>query len=177
MSRRRSSPAAEHPYLVVFASQPPLNRPRLTHSFAAFLTAATPADPANVPIVPHTTISWLPSTMVIRLFTQPQPGTNFDMPTTIDWALGFPRTWVLRLGPLPHQQSPVRERLAPRQRGVASEVSTYLQCRRVCLCAKWHARVFSRSASCFALTVYDNSPVRATRCKKVARTSRACHFL
>ncbi|MCI0640226.1 MAG: hypothetical protein L0Y72_29255 [Gemmataceae bacterium] len=71
MPKRNSHRTAEHPYLVVFASQPPPNRLGLTHSFAAFLTAATPADPANVPMVPHTPISWLPSTMVIRLFTKP----------------------------------------------------------------------------------------------------------
>ena len=99
MAKRKSNRTAEHHYMVVFASQPPSNRPRFAHAFASFLTAPAPNDPTDVPIVPDTPISWLPSTKVIRPFTRPQPGTNFDMATTIEWALRNKRTRVSAWGP------------------------------------------------------------------------------
>lgn len=75
------SAANDQHFMIVFAAQPPSNRPRHAHSFATFVAASEGRVSAQ------TSISWLPKTMVIRLFARPQPGTNFDIRTTIDWVL------------------------------------------------------------------------------------------
>jgi hypothetical protein len=75
-------------FVMVFGSQQTPPRPRYSHSFATFVKA-TPAPDGQRWVLEAHTISWLPADMDIRTWALlPEPGRNFDLPTTLNWVYG-----------------------------------------------------------------------------------------
>lgn len=77
--------AQERFYVMVFGSQRTPPNPAYSHSFAVFVKETCLVGGQRH--LEHITISWLPSTMVVRLNALcPESGTNFDIHTTFQWA-------------------------------------------------------------------------------------------
>jgi hypothetical protein len=74
-------------YVMIFGAQEERPRPKTSHSFATFVKVHCDQPENALTIVGTHTISWLPSTMVVRNACLPEAGTNFDLYTTIGWAL------------------------------------------------------------------------------------------
>jgi hypothetical protein len=88
-SARPQEPAHEQrpreQYFVTFyASQRSSREPQTTHSFAVFIRA-TSADEREARCESFT-ISWMPASGVIRLLAAPEPGKNYTLKETLDWA-------------------------------------------------------------------------------------------
>jgi hypothetical protein len=78
-------------YLMMFGSQRIPNSPNYAHSFATFVRVCWAGDgPCCAPFVLEAhTISWLPENMKVRVNALlPECGKNFDLHTTVRWALG-----------------------------------------------------------------------------------------
>lgn len=77
--------AAEWYFMAVFGSQrPEANRPRYTHSFAAFVRITGEPCPGSPHRTDAFTISWLPEDGEVRVVrVLPERGKNFDLHTTL----------------------------------------------------------------------------------------------
>lgn len=75
-----------HRFVVLFACQRRPNNPKYAHSFATFVEAGGGAGGLGGPRADTFTISWLPGSLVIRLFRPPEPGRNLGLHQTLDWA-------------------------------------------------------------------------------------------
>jgi hypothetical protein len=86
----RPARAGEACYLLMFASQRVPNEAAHAHTFATFVRASWPEDepcPPS-PFLETHTISWLPSSLVIRpRALRPEEGHNFDLDETLRIAL------------------------------------------------------------------------------------------
>jgi hypothetical protein len=85
--------AEERYFVTLYASQRSGREPQHTHSFAVFIRV-TPEGESNR--CEKFTISWMPAGGVIRLIAPPEPGKNYTLEETLDWAarLGLrTRTW------------------------------------------------------------------------------------
>ena len=83
--------AGERYYLLMFGSQRVPANPNYSHSWATFVRVSWPGDaacpPQDAALEAHT-ISWLPQNLVVRLWALlPECGANFDLHTTVRWAL------------------------------------------------------------------------------------------
>jgi len=89
-------------YVTVFGSQlPTVNRAKYTHSFATFVRAVGPGDCGPWQPVECFTISWLPQTLDVRVYSLlPECGVNLDLHTTLRYVLGNGER-VSRWGPYP----------------------------------------------------------------------------
>lgn len=80
--------AGEDYFMLMFGAQTVPSNPKYSHSFATFVRVCWVGDgpcPVNPTIETHT-ISWLPTTMNVRVCACcPECGTNFDLHTTIRW--------------------------------------------------------------------------------------------
>jgi hypothetical protein len=76
-------------FVMVFGSQQTPNNPNYSHSWATFVRATGEGPcPQNYRLEAHT-ISWLPENMIVRTRALlPECGRNFDLHTTIRYALG-----------------------------------------------------------------------------------------
>jgi len=72
-------------FMVVFASQRNVNWPRFSHTFGAF-AAAVNGTKSLIDGAEVIGISWLPKTLDIQLNSPPEPGNNFGLTDTLDWA-------------------------------------------------------------------------------------------
>lgn len=82
------APAGEAYFVLVFGSQRDPNLPAHSHSFAAFVHASWEGPAIVSPRLEVVTISWLPANLHIRsLALLPECGRNFDLHTTLRWAL------------------------------------------------------------------------------------------
>src|SRR5207245_2376644 len=80
--------ASEYYFVTVFASQRRLKQPEHAHSFAVFVRLRGEGCDLSKYQMEYFTISWLPATLDVRLFTlQPQEGVNLELHETIVWAL------------------------------------------------------------------------------------------
>jgi hypothetical protein len=80
--------AGEAYFLLMFGSQRTVNNPDFSHSFATFVRATWDGPAPVAPRLEAHTISWLPSNLHIRAFALlPECGHNFDLHTTLRWAL------------------------------------------------------------------------------------------
>lgn len=77
--------AAERYYVLIFGSQSHPKLLRYTHTWATFVRAVGEgADPNDCVLYQHT-ISWLPQTLVVRVWSPfPEPGINLDLYQTLD---------------------------------------------------------------------------------------------
>jgi hypothetical protein len=83
-------------YMMVFASQDGSNRLKPSHTFATFVKATGKGHDAK--LESHT-ISWLPESLnIVVLRSEPEPGKNFDLPSTLRWAQSL-RARVTMWGP------------------------------------------------------------------------------
>jgi hypothetical protein len=77
-------------FLLMFASQGPSSHPRCAHTFATFVRVSWDGNgpcPDHAILDEHT-ISWLPTTMVIRTYALlAECGTNFGLHPTLRWAM------------------------------------------------------------------------------------------
>ena len=74
-------------FMTVFGSQCQPPRGSRAHSFASFVRATGEGDDWNQYRLEVHTISWLPETKDIRILRlQPEPGHNFGLFETLDWA-------------------------------------------------------------------------------------------
>jgi hypothetical protein len=81
------SGAEEKYYMVVFSAQAAPVRGRNAHTFATFVRVADDAISDNGPKVERHTISWLPSTLQVRVLRRfPESGVNLGFQSTMDWA-------------------------------------------------------------------------------------------
>jgi hypothetical protein len=72
----------------MFGSQQTPPEPEYSHSFAVFVRACWDDHCPGPPALEAHTISWLPRTLVIRLWALcPEPGHNFDLHTTLRYVL------------------------------------------------------------------------------------------
>jgi hypothetical protein len=82
--------AGEAYYLLMFGSQQIPTNPNYSHSWATFVRASWEGDapcPINPTLEAHT-ISWLPASMVIRVWALcPECGANFELHATMNHAL------------------------------------------------------------------------------------------
>jgi hypothetical protein len=82
--------AGEAYYLLMFGSQRVPANPNYSHTFATFVRAKWVGDgpcPNNPTLEAHT-ISWLPQSLVIKAWKlRPECGANFELQTTLDYAL------------------------------------------------------------------------------------------
>src|SRR5262245_24828648 len=75
--------AGEAYYMVVFGAQQIPPRAKYSHSFAVFLRAAGGGPCPEAWCLESLTISWLPQTLNIRLYTVlPEPGQNLELHAT-----------------------------------------------------------------------------------------------
>lgn len=83
ISASRAS-ASEFYYVLVFGSQSSPKQLRYTHSWATFVKAdGQGTDPNNYALTAHT-ISWLPKTLKIRVWTlHPEPGVDLSLHGTL----------------------------------------------------------------------------------------------
>jgi hypothetical protein len=83
--------AADAYFVLMFAGQRIPNDPDYSHSYATFVRATWDENRPN-PLPPRLeahTISWLPANMKVRTYALlPECGHNFDLHTTVRWALG-----------------------------------------------------------------------------------------
>jgi hypothetical protein len=90
LASARGAHAGEAFYLLMFGSQRTPANPSYSHTWATFVRATWEGDgpcPHNPTIEEHT-MSWLPETMVVRLWALlPECGALFELHTTIHWAL------------------------------------------------------------------------------------------
>jgi hypothetical protein len=78
------APPGERYFILVFGSQQKIKHPKYTHSWAT-VVKVTETDKPEAPKVEHQTISWLPTTLNIRVFSLcVEPGTNLTMDFTIE---------------------------------------------------------------------------------------------
>jgi hypothetical protein len=81
--------ADEHYYLMIFGSQSAPKRLRDTHTWATFIRAVGEETDANNYTLYHHTISWLPQTLEVNVWTPfPEPGINLDLYQTLDAVYG-----------------------------------------------------------------------------------------
>ena len=79
-----TAPPGERYFLLVFGSQTCLLHPKYTHTWAT-VVKATGCDGPGTPKIEQQTISWLPTTLNIRVWSLcVEPGTNFDLHFTIE---------------------------------------------------------------------------------------------
>jgi hypothetical protein len=72
-------------YMIVFATQKSLNRPKFAHSFATFIKATDDEASPNGPVLQSHTISWLSANADVELVRlRPEAGFNFDLPSTLN---------------------------------------------------------------------------------------------
>ena len=69
-------------YAVIFGVQDGRNRCREAHTFAHFARVRT--EFAEVELVDQATISWLPTSGIVRLYRRPEPGTNHPLKKSIE---------------------------------------------------------------------------------------------
>jgi len=75
-------------FVMVLGSQQDWPNPRFAHTFATFVkVSAQEPCPDTFTIEEVHTISWLAATMVVKPALLPEPGTNFELRETIQWAL------------------------------------------------------------------------------------------
>lgn len=75
-------------YLLMFGSQLDEPEPEYSHSWGTFVKVTWPDPHQPVPRMETITISWLPRSLVIRLWTlHPEPGANFDLHSTLRYVL------------------------------------------------------------------------------------------
>jgi hypothetical protein len=88
LTRVAPAVAQESYYLLMFASQRTPPDPDHSHSFATFVRVRCNGPQPGVPVIESHTISWLPANLRIRLLALlPEPGHNFDLHTTLRYAL------------------------------------------------------------------------------------------
>jgi hypothetical protein len=79
--------ADEAYFMLVFASQRPVNLPRHTHTFATFVKATWNGPQCASPQFQAWTISWMPQTLLIELYRlRSECGINLDLHSTLRWA-------------------------------------------------------------------------------------------
>jgi hypothetical protein len=84
-----SARADEAYFMLVFASQRPVNFPAHAHTFATFVKATWPAPGCAAPQLQAWTISWMPRTLAIEVGRlSPEGGVNLDLHSSLRWALG-----------------------------------------------------------------------------------------
>jgi hypothetical protein len=81
-------------FMILLANQRMLNLPQYAHSFACFVRAAAGKGTPEQAFI----ISWLPQTLQIALFDNPEPGVNLALPDTLAWAASI-ETRIHALGP------------------------------------------------------------------------------
>lgn len=80
-------PAGEFYYLVMFGAQRVPNEPKYAHTFATFVKVVDRGPGSSMQLESHT-ISWLPTTLDIRVRTLlPEEGYNFELIPTLRWVL------------------------------------------------------------------------------------------
>jgi hypothetical protein len=77
--------AAEHYYLMVFASQAQPDLARTAHTFATFVKSSDDGDTQTPNLESHT-VSWMPANLVITPRLRPEPGKNLTLAETLEWA-------------------------------------------------------------------------------------------
>jgi hypothetical protein len=76
-------------FIVIFGSQSVPKVPWETHTFGTVMKTNDAANPADLRITEHHTISWLPVTKKLRVFAlHPEPGRNLGLIETLQFALG-----------------------------------------------------------------------------------------
>src|SRR5687768_15223094 len=89
LSPLASAQAGEAYYLVMFGSQRTPTNPNYSHTWATFAKVCWAGDGPcldDATLEAHT-ISWLPVNQKVRINALlPEPGHNFDLPTTLVWA-------------------------------------------------------------------------------------------
>jgi hypothetical protein len=84
----RGAGASEFYYLLVFASQRPVD-PRYSHTFATFIRATGEGPDSRTFCLEIHTISWMPRAGDIRVAALlPEPGVNIELHETLRWAFG-----------------------------------------------------------------------------------------
>jgi hypothetical protein len=77
--------AAERYYVLIFGSQSHPKRLRHTHTWATFVRAVGEGPDLNGHVLYVHTISWLPQTLEVRVWSPlPEPGVNLDLHQTLD---------------------------------------------------------------------------------------------
>src|SRR5262245_13407500 len=83
-SAAMTAPPGERYFILVFGSQTCLKHPKDTHSWAA-VVKATGCDGPGTPKVETQTISWMPATLNIRVWSLcVEPGSNLELNFTIE---------------------------------------------------------------------------------------------
>jgi len=83
----------ERTYAMVFGTQDPLNRARLSHTYTTWVRAQR-AEDGSLEVVEQQDISWLPSTFdgeVCVLGCRPERGRNYTLEETLAFAESSPR--------------------------------------------------------------------------------------
>ena len=76
--------AGESYYVMIFGSQSRPKRLRYTHTWATFIKATGEGTDSNAYALEYNTISWLPSTLELRVLRPwPEPGVNLDLYQTL----------------------------------------------------------------------------------------------
>lgn len=89
---------ADEYFVIMFGSQRIPSNPNYSHTFATFVKT-TPA-PTGTEAIAHT-ISWLPVNLKVRIeAVLPEPGHNFDLPSSLDFAYATQQR-VSMWGPYP----------------------------------------------------------------------------
>ncbi|MFL5341173.1 MAG: hypothetical protein ACJ8F7_13580 [Gemmataceae bacterium] len=80
---------ADNYYVIVFGAESKPQRPKFSHSWATFVRLPASEGPSLAPTpIESFTISWLPQVVVLHpLRLRPEPGANFDLPTTLQAVL------------------------------------------------------------------------------------------
>jgi hypothetical protein len=84
-----SALAGEKYYISIFGSESSPKLPRYTHTWATFVRATGEGEDHSQYAIESCTISWLPASLKVRpLRLCAEPGVNFDLHATFDYALG-----------------------------------------------------------------------------------------
>lgn len=93
------SRAGESHYVMIFGSQSDPKQLRYTHTWATFVRAVGEGPDPNAYALEMHTISWLPRTLMVRVWAvHPEPGVNLDLYQTLE-AVGRNRERVVMWGP------------------------------------------------------------------------------
>ena len=96
--------ADDHFFMLIFSAQRAWNLPKYTHTFATFVRARGRGVPGEDDSFESHTVSWLAaSKRVCLLRLWPEPGSNLDLTTSLEWALSV-RARISMWGPFQIQK-------------------------------------------------------------------------
>src|SRR5438128_7610299 len=87
-------------YAIIFGVEDRFNRFNEAHTFATFVHVRH--EPQRILIMDQATISWLPTSGIVRLRRRPEPGTNHSLKRSLEDVK--PRSTIAQWGPFEIQE-------------------------------------------------------------------------